>query len=236
VSARTFQSLIQYSAQLAALGQVTAEVTHDVKNPLHAMMIHVAFLRERLQTPPEDVRRSLETLEAEIRRADLLLTRFHESTRPSEVSLKPLDVNALLQEVSTVLGADWESRGVRFELDLDRGLPPVLGDEEMLRRAIMNVALNACQAMPEGGLVRLVSEREDNGLARVTVSDTGVGVAAEDLDRIFSAYFTTKPGGSGIGLALVRRVVEMHNGAIEVVSTVGQGTSFILRVPLHTGS
>jgi signal transduction histidine kinase len=235
VSPRAFQSLIQYSAQLAALGQVTAEVTHDVKNPLHAMVIHVAFLKERLRDGPDDVRRSLDTLDREIRRADSLVSRFQHVIRQDEISLKPLQLNTVLEEIGNVLDAQWTARGVTIERTLDPGLPPVPGDEEMLRRAFMNVVLNACQAMPDGGRVSIVSERENEGTGRFTVTDEGMGVAAADLEKIFLPYYTTKAGGSGIGLPLVRRVVEMHHGEIDVRSTVGQGTTVVVRLPLHTG-
>ncbi len=234
VSARTFQSLIRYSAQLAALGQVTSEVTHDVKNPLQAMMVHVAFLKERLADQPGDVRKSLDTVEAEIRRADSIVTRFMRVVRPADVSMKPVDLNGLLQEISALQAGEWKAKGVVLTTEPDPGLLPVLGDEEMLRRAFMNIILNACQALPEGGNVTITTEREDGGLAKVTVADTGMGVPPEDLDRIFGMYYTTKPGGTGVGLPLVRRVAEMHHGNIEFLSTVGRGTSVILRLPLCT--
>jgi two-component system sensor histidine kinase AtoS len=232
VSARTFQSLIQYSAQLAALGQVTSEVTHDVKNPLHAMTVHVAFLRERLAGQPADVQRSLDILEAEIRRADSVVSRFMQAVRPEDISMKPLDLNALLQGVSTVLAADWKRQGVALMMRPDPRLPPVPGDEEMLRRAFMNIVLNACQALPMGGDITIRTERED-ALAKVTVADTGVGIAPEDLERIFAAYYTTKPGGTGLGLPLVRRAVDLHHGDIQFLSTVGRGTTVVVRLPLE---
>ncbi len=232
VSARTFQSLIQYSAQLAALGQVTSEVTHDVKNPLQAMAVHVAYLKEKLSDPPAEVRRSLSVLEAEIRRVDIVVERFMELIRPTDVSMKPVDLNVLLQDATTLLDAEWQAKGVTFALQFERGLPRMLGDEALLRRAFMNILVNACQAMPDGGRVTITSEREGDGLAKVTVSDTGVGIPPEDLERIFNRYYTTKAGGSGIGLPLVRRVVEMHDGDIEMLSAVGDGTSVIVRLPL----
>lgn len=230
VSARTFQSLIQYSAQLAALGQVTSEVTHDVKNPLHAMRVHVAVLKERLASQPPDVRRSLDVLEAEIARADSVVNRFMEAVR-GDISLKPLDLNALVQDVATLLEVDWSAKGVTVTAQLEGGLGPVLGDEGMLRRAFMNIILNACQAMPGGGTVSIASERDGDQLVKVTVTDTGGGIPPEQIDKIFATYYTTKPEGTGLGLSLVRRVVEMHRGDIRLLSTVGQGTSVIVRLP-----
>lgn len=234
VSARAIQSLIQHSAQLAALGQVTSEVAHDVKNPLHAMVMHVAFLRERLPEAPPDVRRSLDILEAEINRADGVLNRFMEAVRPSELSLEPVDVNRGLRELTALLQSKWQARGVTLVAQLEPGLPLVTGDEDLLRRAFMNVIVNACQAMGEGGPVTITSGAEAGGRVKISVTDTGVGIKAEELEQIFAMYYTTKPEGAGIGLPLVRRVVDLHQGTVEILSTAGRGTSVIIRLPVES--
>ena len=213
VSARTFQSLIQYSAQLAALGQITSEVAHDIKNPLHAMVVRVAFLRERIPNPTPDVVRSLDVLESEIHRAAAVVDRFSEVVYPSDLARQPVDINAILS--------------ARLHLDL----PAIKGDEQMLRRAFMNLIVNACQAMPRGGPVTVSTEAETEALLKITIEDTGVGIPSEDVERIFKMYYTTKQEGTGIGLALVRRVVDLHHGSIEIHSTIGQGTSVIVRLP-----
>jgi signal transduction histidine kinase len=233
VSARTFQSLIQYSAQLAALGQVTAEVAHDVKNPLHAMVVRVAFLRERLANPPPDVVRSLDVLEAEINRASAVVDRFMEVVYPADLARLPVDVNALLKEISAVLQAEWQIKGVTLTVHADANLPQIKADEQMLRRAFMNLIVNACQAMSNGGTVTVTTEAETDAYLKVTISDAGVGIPREDVERIFKMYYTTKPEGTGIGLALVRRVVDLHHGSIEIRSTVGQGTNVIVRLPTN---
>ena len=231
VSARTFQSLIQYSAQLAALGQITSEVAHDVKNPLHAMAVRVAFLRERIPIQTPDVVRSLDVLEREIQRAAAVVDRFMEVVYPSDLARAPVNLNPLLQELATLLQAEWQAKDVVLTTHLEPDLPAVKGDEEMLRRALMNLLVNACQAMPGGGRVDISSELEAEAL-RVTISDTGVGIPPEDIERIFKMYYTTKTDGTGIGLALVRRVIDLHHGSIEILSTVGQGTKIIVRLPL----
>jgi PAS domain S-box-containing protein len=231
VSARTFQSLIQYSAQLAALGQITSEVAHDVKNPLHAMAVRVAFLRERIPNQTPDVVRSLDVLEREIQRAAAVVDRFMEVVYPSDLARAPVNLNPLLQELATLLQAEWQAKDVVLTTHLEPDLPAVKGDEEMLRRALMNLLVNACQAMPGGGRVDISSELEAEAL-RVTISDTGVGIPPEDIERIFKMYYTTKTDGTGIGLALVRRVIDLHHGSIEILSTVGQGTKIIVRLPL----
>jgi PAS domain S-box-containing protein len=236
VSARTFQSLIQYSAQLAALGQLTSEVTHDIKNPLHAMMVHIAFLKERLPSRPPDITRSLDIIEAEIKRADRVLNRFLEVVRPSELPLRPISLNVVLREIASLLQTEWQPKGIAFAVTLDEALPPVPGDEELLRRALMNLIVNACQAMPDGGLVTITSATDEGGVIKATVTDTGAGIPPENLERIFKMYYTTKTDGTGIGLPLVRRVVELHHGSVEFLSTVGRGTTVIVRLPLEESS
>ena len=233
VSARTFQSLIQYSAQLAALGQITSEVAHDVKNPLHAMAVRVAFLRERIPSPTPDVVRSLDVLEREIQRAAGVVDRFMEVVYPPDLARAPVNLNPILQELATLLQAEWQAKDVLLTTRLEPDLPAVKGDEEMLRRALMNLLVNACQAMPGGGRVDIGSELETEAL-RITITDTGMGIPPEDIERIFKMYYTTKTDGTGIGLALVRRVIDLHHGSIEILSTVGQGTKVIVRLPVSS--
>jgi two-component system sensor histidine kinase AtoS len=142
-------------------------------------------------------------------------------------------LNGLLQDLSTLLEAEGRKKGIAFTLRLDPGLPAVLGDEEMLRTALMNILLNAYQAMSGGGTVAITSAPEDDKRVTVSISDTGPGIPAEDIDRVFAMYYTTKPEGSGVGLPLVRRIVELHDGDIEIQSTVGRGTTVVIRLPVR---
>ena len=233
VSARTLQSLIRYSAQLTALGRITSQVTHEVKNPLNAMMVHVELLRDRLTGTPEEVRQSLDVIRSEIARLDAVVQKFTNVMRPPEPTLRPVHLNGLLQDLSTLLEAEGRKKGIAFTLRLDPGLPAVLGDEEMLRTALMNILLNAYQAMSGGGTVAITSAPEDDKRVTVSISDTGPGIPAEDIDRVFAMYYTTKPEGSGVGLPLVRRIVELHDGDIEIQSTVGRGTTVVIRLPVR---
>jgi len=234
VPTSTFESLLQYSAQLAALGEVTAKIAHDVKNPLQAMVVRIAYLRERLASPAPDVTRSLEVLEAEINRASAVVDRFMEVVYPADAARLPVDVNALLREVTTLVQADWQSKGVTLTLREAPDLPEIRGDEDLLRRAFMNLIVNACEAMPRGGTVTITSEVEIGSYLKVTISDPGVGIARENVERVFRMYYSTKPDGTGIGLPLVRRVVDLHHGSIEILSTVGRGTTVSVRLPVHS--
>ena len=231
-SIKTLQSLISYSAKLTALGRLTSGVAHEVKNPLNAMMIHLEIVKEKLDVPPEQVKQSLEVIGSEIRRLDRVVQGFLKFIRPEELSLKLLDVNALLKDVVALLETEWQKDGIRFAFQFDPTLPLMAADEELLRQAFLNILLNACQAMPTGGTVAISTEQEGGEIVRVSIADTGVGIPPEDIDKIFHLYYTTKPGGSGIGLSLVYRVAQMHDGSIEVSSKVGRGTTMVVRLPV----
>jgi signal transduction histidine kinase len=236
VSAQTLQSLIQYSAQIAALGQVTSEMAHDVRNPLNGMMVHVAVLRERLAAPSEDVRHSLDVLEREIGRLDGVVNKFMDLLGPKHVTLRRIQVNTVIRDLIMLLEPEWQPKGLTFATDLASDLPDVMGDEELLRRALMNIVLNGCEAMARGGSLSVETRLEPAGVVKIAVTDTGGGIPPADLEQIFTMYYTTKAGGSGIGLHLVRRVVDMHNGDVQILSQVGVGTTVLVRLPAATTS
>jgi len=230
-SVRAVQSLVTYSQKLAALGRLTSGVAHEVKNPLNAMRIHLELLKTRLEGRQPEVRENLEVIAQEIQRLDRVVKGFLKFIRPQELRLGRVDVNALLQEVSHLMAPEATQAGARIALDPTPDLPPVAGDAELLQQACTNLVTNAIQAMPKGGTVTLASRRGPDGAIEVRVGDEGVGIPPEDLDRIFRLYYTTKPTGSGIGLSLVYRIMQMHDGRIDVESVVGRGTTMILTLP-----
>lgn len=231
-SIKTLQSLVSYSAKLTALGRLTSGVAHEVKNPLNAMMIHLELLKDKLDAPSGDVQENLDIIESEIRRLDRAIQGFLKFMRPQELALKPVDVNGLLQSIVALLESEWQKAGVRFAFEPEAALPRVTADEELLRQAFLNILLNACQAMPTGGTIRIVTEREDWEFVKVRIIDEGVGIHQEDLEKIFTLYYTTKPDGSGIGLSLTYRSIQLHDGSIEVSSEVGRGTTMTVRLPV----
>jgi signal transduction histidine kinase len=231
-SIRTLRSLVSYSAKLTALGRLTSGVAHEVKNPLNAMTIHLELLRERLGAAGEGVRENLDVIGSEIKRLDRAVQGFLKFVRPQELTLAAVDLNELLRGLEALLQPEWQPSGVRFVTDLDPRIFSIRGDEELLRQAFLNMLLNACQAMPDGGTIRIATALEQGESARIAIADEGVGIPGEELDKIFSLYYTTKAGGSGIGLSLVYRIVQMHDGSIDVTSEVGKGTTFVVRIPL----
>jgi len=232
---RAVQSLVTYSQKLAALGRLTSGVAHEVKNPLNAMRIHLELLKARLGGTNPAARDNLDVIAQEIQRLDRVVHGFLKFVRPEELNLAPVDVGALLAEVARLMTPEAARAGSRIALDVAPELPPVPGDVGLLQQACTNLVTNAIQAMPDGGAVTLGAGRGPDGAIEVRVSDEGVGIPAEDLDRIFRLYYTTKPQGSGIGLSMVYRIVQMHDGRIDVDSVVGRGTVMTMTLPVSSG-
>lgn len=247
------ESTLRYSRKLAALGRLSAGVAHEVKNPLNAMMIHLELLRQYVAPsalasargsgrgplgidaaspagPPPEALQHVDVIASEIRRLDEVVQGFLKFSRPEDLKLQPVDVGELIRETVPILAPEAEQRRVHVAVETD-GTLEVNGDPAMLRQAILNLGLNACQAMPDGGTLRLRCDPYRGRRVRITVTDTGIGIKPEHLQRIFHLYFTTKERGSGIGLSMVYRTVQMHDGEIEVQSTPGKGTTFTILLP-----
>jgi len=173
----------------------------------------------------------VEVIESEIRRLDEVVQGFLKFTRPEDLRLQPVRVSALFSEIMPVIDAEARKTGVRIVTEGTDSAPNVNGDAAMLRQALLNLAINACHAMPNGGELRLKCAPESRGRVSVRVEDTGIGIPPENLEKIFDLYFTTKHHGTGIGLSMVYRIVQLHDGEVEVQSTPGRGTSFRLLLP-----
>ena len=251
------ESFRAISEKLAArsLGRLMAGVTHEVRNPLNAMTIHLELVREHLlrlqrsarapvgavlgiegrdEAMPEvtGAREHLDVIGSEIRRLDEVITGFVRFIRPEELQLNPVNVQLLITEVIALVEPDARRTGITCRMDAPDRLPELRADPALLRQALLNLALNACQAMPDGGKLTMGARLEKDRRLALTVEDTGAGISADNLDRIFDLYYTTKPQGSGIGLSIVYRIVQLHGGEIEVQSTEGRGAAFRLLLPL----
>jgi signal transduction histidine kinase len=168
---------------------------------------------------------------AEIKRLDEVVQGFLKFSRPEELALEPVDLGAMVADVADVVGPQASAAAVKLEVSSPSDLPRVSADSGLLRQALLNLALNAVQAMPQGGVLRFDARRAPDRQIELAVADTGVGISPEHLSRIFDLYFTTRDGGSGIGLSMVYRTIQLHDGHIEVQSTPGRGTTFTIRLP-----
>ena len=233
--ARAVESLLSYSQKLAALGRLTSGVTHEVKNPLNAMRIHLELLRARLaqtgQSASPEIAENIDVIAHEIQRLDRVVQGFLRFVRPQDLRLAPVDVNAVLSDVARVARPEAARAGVEIVLDPGRGLPRVMADSGLIAQASSNLVTNAIQAMPGGGTLVVASRHAEPDGVAIRVVDQGAGIAPENLEKIFRLYYTTKAGGSGIGLAMVYRIVQMHDGRVDVQSTVGKGTTVMFTLP-----
>jgi signal transduction histidine kinase len=222
-----------YSRKLSALGRLMAGLAHEVKNPLNAMTIHLELVRQHLlkATEAEGANEHLEVISGEIKRLDDVIQGFLRFIRPQDLQLRPADANLLVEDVLALVKPDAVRSGITCRTEFSGAVPVLSADEALLRQALLNLALNACQAMPNGGILTLGARAASDGRAVLVVEDTGVGIPANQLEKIFELYFTTRPGGSGIGLSMVYRIIQLHGGEIEVESTVGRGTTFRIRLP-----
>ena len=222
--------LAELSRRIAMVGRLTAGVAHEMKNPLNAMTIHLELLKQKLAAG-KPASTHVETIGHEIRRLDDRIQGFLKFVRPEEVTFAPVALAPLMSSVLDAVQPEAQRAGVSIERACQDGTLLVQGDAAQLRDMFLNLAQNAIQAMPKGGRLTIACAPAPNRLVRVRVEDTGVGIAPENLAKIFDLYYTTRERGTGIGLSLVYRMVQIHNGTIDVESTVGVGTSFILTLP-----
>ena len=230
-SFQRFESQWDLSKKLADLGRITSGIAHEVKNPLNAMVIHLEILRSKLESGNGDAHPQMEILDAEIKRLDRVVQTFLNFTRPLEVRLEPVDLNSVVSQVVALASTAAQDSGITITRDILGGALVAKCDTDLLKQALLNIIINGCQAMPEGGPLKVATSREPDGSALITVTDRGVGIAPEGRDRIFNLYYTTKNGGTGIGLAQAFRAVQLHNGRIQFESEVGVGTTFKIVLP-----
>jgi signal transduction histidine kinase len=226
------RSTIGYSQKLAALSRLSAGVAHEVKNPLNATVIHLELLMQQLSS--SDLPLALEHLSiitAQVHRLDEVVQGFLRFIRPEDLKLQPVSLLSLVDDLMPVVVAEAQKYGVEVAVTIPGDLPAISADRGVLEQALLNLALNACQAMPQGGRLRISGSAVRGRRVEVLVEDTGVGIAPEHLSKIFDLYYTTKESGSGIGLSMVFRAIQLLDGEIEVQSTPGRGTTFRVLLP-----
>jgi PAS domain S-box-containing protein len=231
-SIESINTQLQVSERLAALGRITAGVAHEVKNPLNSMRLWLENLKESLRGEPNSgAQQAVQVLDKEIDRLDAVVKRFLDFTRPMDVRLEATQLADVLKEVIEVAKPQLQKAKIHVAQLLPIDVPEVYVDRGLLKQAVLNLVLNAVEAMPTGGQLRLVLSRRGE-MAEITVGDTGKGIPAENRQKIFQLFFTTRPGGSGIGLASTFRIVQLHNGSIDFTTEVGRGTTFRIELPL----
>jgi signal transduction histidine kinase len=231
---RVVEREVRRSEHLASLGTLAASVAHEIRNPLTALDINVQLLGESLAEARAagDAGRYLRVIETELRRLDAIVENFIRFARPTPLERAPVALERLVEETLALVAPECRRHRVRLERrGLDGAGASVLATEGELQQALLNVILNAIQAMPEGGTLGVSLERGP-AEARVTVRDTGPGIPAAAQDRIFELFFTTREGGTGLGLPIAKKILEAHGGGV-AFETSNAGTAFTLSLPLH---
>jgi signal transduction histidine kinase len=230
-SVREIESELELSRRLAAIGRLTSGVGHEVKNPINAIVVHLELLRNKLTGPETRAVRHLDIIESEIQRLDRVVQTLVDFSRPVELQLREQDLRRIVSGVLMLASAELETHNVRVISKLPEHPLTVKVDADLLKQAILNVVLNGAQSMAGGGELR-VTVRDEGRLAITQIADQGGGIPDDIREKIFDLYFTTKRDGSGIGLAMTYRIIQLHNGSIDVQSTANKGSTFTLKLPL----
>jgi signal transduction histidine kinase len=230
-SVRRIQDEIELSRQMSASGRTTRGVAHEVKNPINAIVLHLQLLQSKLQQVDPDTRRHMDIIDNEIHRLDRVVQILVDFTRPRDLHLEEIDLRRLLEDVIVQAGPDAEQHGVTIQCQLGTKPLGVRVDFDFMKLAILNVVLNGMQAMPQGGTLNISATRDEESIV-TEIRDEGLGIPHELREKIFELYFTTKKGGSGIGLAQTYQAMQWHYGSIDFETVEGQGTTFRLRLPV----
>lgn len=232
------------SEKLSSVGRLAAGVAHEIGNPIGIILGYIEILRQQRDESVGNAE-ALNRLETEVLRIDSIIRELLSFSRPSTVSLQPIQVNTLIQEATSLISHQKEFRAIKLELTLEKVLPIIMADERLLQQVLVNLFINAMDAMPDGGKLMVSSEHRtvsnhgpldytipEEGIT-IMVRDTGAGINPEHINKIFDPFYTTKsPGkGTGLGLSVCHRIIESLGGVITVQSIPGEGTTFAIILP-----
>jgi signal transduction histidine kinase len=225
------QDRARQEEQAALVGTIASGIAHEIRNPLSTLRMNLQLLREDWENPiterEQKGRKRIDVLLRETERLETVVSDFVRFASGHALRLEKTDLNTLAGELLDFLAPQAERARVRIARDFARPLPAVEADPNLVRQAILNLLVNAQQVMASGGEIT-VRTRENGRYVKLSVSDNGPGIPAEHREKIFNLYFSTKPGGTGLGLPMVKKIVEEHGGEIEVESEPGRGATFTI--------
>ena len=233
-SKRELEEKLNQAEKAAVIGRLTQGVAHEIRNPLNVLNLSIDLVSSKFAPADEPRRvqfaRILSTIKDEILRLNRMVSDLLNYGRPAKLNLKMIDPGALVKETMDLIRPQADEQGVSIAVESEEPPFTVEGDAERLRSCLSNITINALQAMPAGGQLTARLERE-TGLVLISITDTGGGISDEALAKIFEPYFSTKQAGFGLGLAVTRKIIEEHNGSIDVLSKEGAGTTFTMKLP-----
>lgn len=222
---------LQTADRLSAISRLTKGVAHEVKNPLNAILMHVELARMKLAREDYDLDEQMNVITSEIMRLDRVVKTFLDFTRPVQLNLIDMPLRDFMEEIASVARPQAAASGIEIVERIEVEDSTIAVDPDLLKQAVFNIVVNAIEAMPEGGTLRLEASLRDSD-AEIRIVDSGPGIPPEVREKIYDLYFTTKRSGSGIGLAMTFRIVQLHDGTIDFTGEPGQGTTFVLRFPV----
>ena len=232
-SRRTAQQTIE-SERLNALRLLAAGVAHEIGNPLNSLHIHLQLMERSVQKLHDgekaELEQSIDVARSEVNRLDSIVTQFLKAIRPSRPQLRPENVNTIVEEAVRFFAPELQDREILIEQELRSDLPLLQLDRDQMKQAFYNVIKNSVEAVHRHGRLRIRTDLADTHVI-VRFDDSGGGMSAENLSRVFEPYFTTKPSGSGLGLLIVRRIVREHGGELSIESNQGKGLTLTIRLP-----
>ncbi|MFB3885232.1 MAG: ATP-binding protein [Thermodesulfobacteriota bacterium] len=225
------------SEKMAALGQLSAGIAHEIRNPLTSIKIFIQSLEKEIDLD-ENQEEDFRIIMKEIDRINENITRFLNFARPEEPFFQEIKISSLVRDTMNLLAPKLKSSGIRLDISLPDDQPPVHGDPKQLSQVFLNLFLNAVEAMPQGGILTIRSAVKTNPddlkeYLQLMIKDTGHGISEKDQPYLFDPFFTMKAGGTGLGLSIAYSIIQKHNGCIEVKSDLGKGSSFIVSLPVQ---
>jgi two-component system sensor histidine kinase AtoS len=226
---KQLQRQIMRADRLAALGELVAGIAHDIRNPLTSIRGFMQYLQK--SSDPADWREYGPLIIREVDGLNRIIGELLEFAKPYPPRYGLVQVNDLIREMLLLVKKRADAQSIGIELDLDPLLPYIEADGEQLKQVLLNLIINACQAIPDKGIITVSTEMESRDRMVAHVKDTGTGIAPENLERIYDPFFSTKPAGTGLGLAVVQRILNGHRGGIEITSEPGSGTDVKISLP-----
>lgn len=223
------------SEKMNALTMLAAGVAHEIGNPLNSLNIHLQLVQRKLKKVEdsdlrEEMDELLEVARGEIQRLDFIVEKFLSAVRPTQLRTELVDLNELVQNAVKFMATEVQDRGINVKLKLNPDVPNLPLDKDQMKQALYNLIRNACQAIGSDGELEIDVDRDDYNVS-IRIADTGPGITAEEVGKVFEPYFTTKKAGSGLGLLIVRRIVREHGGEVEFNSEEGKGAAVTIYLP-----